>query len=498
MEVEIDTPLGHVRGRRTPDGVEVFRGIPYAAPPVGSLRFRAPQPPEPWSGVRDATVGGPSPVQSGSSMFGGTLPGNRVERVDEDCLTVDVWTPGAGDGRRRPVIMWFCGGAFLTGGSAVETYDGSALAAAQDVVVVSVNYRMGALGFLWLESGDSNCGLRDQLAALRWAGEHAEAFGGDPGNITVFGESAGAGSILHFLPTAARQRLLRRAILQSPGVEHTQTAADAERVRRAVMEAAGAGSDADLLELGWAALLEAQEAAVPGLMATVGSMPFHPVVDGDVVRAKPGVAWDVAGVDVLFSWTAEEMRLYPDRAADDPARLRRRIRGLVQKRTGQDPGEAAADRLVEFYSDRGSGADIWAAVQTDSLMRLPARRVALAHASVEGSSTHVASFDWGANGGEWRRGAFHAIDLPFSFGTLDRCGWLEFLGAAGRDDRGAHRLAERHMRAWGDYARTGEPGWGPFPGHVMHFDTECTVGGDPLASAAAAWDGLWSADGPPM
>jgi para-nitrobenzyl esterase len=495
MKVEIDTPSGRLRGTRLASGMEVYRGIPYAGGPTGPLRFRAPQPVAPWPGVYDATTPAPSAVQSTSSVFSGTLPGNRVGEVSEDCLTLDVWTPGPGPALAgHPVIVWICGGAFLTGGSVIETYDGAALAGAGEVVVVSVNYRMGALGFLWLDGGDSNCGLRDQMEALRWVSSQIGAFGGDPGNVTVLGESAGAGSILHFLPAAGREGLVQRAIIQSAGVEHTQTAADAARVKAAVMDAAGATTDGALMDMEWHDLLAAQEAALPGLMATVGSLPFHPVVDGDLVAAKPGVAWDVAGVDVLFSWTAEEMRLYPDRAADDPARLRKRIRRLIEKRTGSDPGDAAAGRLASFYADRGTGADVWAAIQTDGLMLLPARRVALR----SGWEPHVAQFDWGATGGEWRRGAFHAIDLPFSFGTLDRCGWLDFLGAGGGDDRGARRLAAAHMEAWAAFARTGDPGWGRFPASVMHFDSECRVGPDPLVDAAAAWEGLWSADGPPV
>lgn len=493
MEVEIETSLGRLRGRRVPPGVAAFRGIPYAAPPTGPLRFQAPLPPEPWAGVRDATEARPSPVQSRSNMFSGGLPGNTVSTVSEDCLTVDVWTPAAGDGGRRPVVVWICGGAFLTGGSAVETYDGAALAA-HGVVVVSVNYRMGALGFLWVDGGDSNCGLRDQMAALAWARQHAESFGGDPRNLTVLGESAGAGSILHFLPRAARDGLARRAIIQSAGVEHTQTPAVAERVKAAVLDSAGLTSDKELRDLPWEAVLDAQESALPGLMASVGSLPFHPVLDEDVVLTVPGVEWEPGEVDVLISWTAEEMRLYPDRKADDPDRLRRRIRGLIEKRTGADPGDGAADQLIEFYAGAGSGAEIWAAVQTDALMRLPARRVAL----YPGARPHVAQFDWGATGGEWRRGAFHAIDLPFTFGTLERSGWLEFLGAAGDDDRGARALADAHMETWAAFARTGDPGWGRFPSQVMHFDTELSVGSDPLADAAAAWDGLWSASGAPM
>jgi para-nitrobenzyl esterase len=493
MEVEIDTPAGRLRGRRQQLGVDVFRGIPYAAPPVGPLRFRAPQPAKPWAGVRDATNVAPSPVQSGSNLFANGLPGSRVGQVSEDCLTVDVWTPAAGDGGHRPVLVWICGGAYLTGGSAVETYDGAALAAAGDLVVVSVNYRMGALGFLWLDSWDSNCGLRDQLAALRWAGENAAAFGGDPERITVFGESAGAGSILHFLPAAAREGLVKRAILQSPGVEHTQTPVEAWRVKHAVMEAAGTATEQELAELTWPAILQAQEQVLPELMAAVGAMPFHPVVDGDLVAAKPSERWDVAGVDVLMSWTAEEMRLYPDRRADDRDYLLRRIRRLIQRRTGTDPGEAAARQVAGFYDHLGSGPDMWAAVQTDALMRLPARRVAL----YADAAPWVAQFDWGATGSSWRKGAFHAIDLPFSFGTLDRGGWLEFLGATG-DDRGAHQLAGTHMAMWSAFARTGDPGWRRFPAEVMHLDAEPWTGADPLTEAAALWEPLWSVAGPPV
>ncbi len=494
MEIELDTDLGRLRGSRTHSGLEVYRGIPYAQAPTGLRRFRAPRPATAWTGVRDATRAAPSPVQSGSSIFSGVLPGNRVGQVDEDCLTLDVWTPSSTDGGARPVMVWICGGAFMTGGSAIETYDGSALAAGQDVVVVSVNYRLGVLGFLWAEGGDANCGLRDQMEALRWVRAHVSAFGGDPGCVTVFGESAGAGSILHMLPAAAREGLVDRAVLQSPGVEHTQTPDVAEQVKRAVLDAAGLRAERDLWSLPWPALLDAQEKAVPGLMGTVSAMPYHPVVDGDLLRIKPGVDWEAPGVDLMFSWTAEEMRLYPDPGARDPVGLRRRIRGLIERRTGSDPGDAAAERLAAFYADRGDGADSWAAVQTDALMRLPARRVV----SLPGVAAHVAQFDWGATGGEWRKGAFHAIDLPFSFGTLHGGGWLEFLGAGGDDDRGAGRLADAHLAAWGAFARTGEPGWGRFPDQMMRFDTECSLSGDPLVDAAAAWEGLWDPDGRQM
>lgn len=429
-------------------------------------------------------------------MFSGGLPGNFVGPVSEDCLTVDIWAPR--DAANRPVLVWICGGAFLTGGSVVETYDGRALAERHGLVVVSVNYRLGAFGFLWPGGGDPNCGLRDQLAALRWVALHIGPFGGDPGNVTVFGESAGAGSILHILPVIARERLARRAILQSAGVEHTQTAADAGRVKAAVMKAAGLTDEADLWRLPAGRLLDAQEQALPELMATVGAMPFHPVVDGDVVAGKPGVSLSAPGLDLLISWTAEEMRLYPDHAADDPARLRKRIRALIERRAGTPPDDGVVDHLLWYYGELGTGADIWAGVQTDCLMRLPARRVAL---SADAGAVHLAQFDWGATGGEWRRGAFHAIDLPFSFGTLDRAGWLEFLGAAGPDDRRARQVADDHMAAWAAYAATGDPGWpaiGSTADAVRRFDVTPEVTDDPLAGAAELWEGIWPADGPAM
>lgn len=483
MKGVAETGCGPVQGSAVDGGrAWAWRGIPYAAPPIGPRRFRAPGPAPAWAARRDGSRPAASPMQSASSPFAGGLPANTVGEVSEDCLTLDVWAP-ADRSERRPVLVWIPGGAFLTGGSAVATYDGTRLAVEHGLVVVSVNYRLGAFGFLWVDGGDANCGLADQLAALRWVRAHVAAFGGDPANVTVAGESAGAGSVLHLLPAAAGQGLVARAIVQSAGVDHTQLPEHAERVKAAVMAEAGVTVDADLWHLPAAALLDAQERALPALMGSVGALPFHPVVDGSLVADRPGDRWPVAGVDLLVGWTAEEMRLYPDRGADDPAGLGRRLGSLVRRRSGARPADTVIDDLVEFYRPAGSGDDIWAAAQTDILMRLPARRLAL---SVEGPAVHLAQFDWGATGGDWRRGAFHAIDLPFTFATLDVGGWLEFLGAAGPDDRGAAAVASRWMQAWAGFARSGDPGWAPAPA-VMRFDVESGPGPDPLVEAAELW-----------
>jgi carboxylesterase type B len=294
-------------------------------------------------------------------------------------------------------------------------------------------------------------------------------------------------------------------------VEHTLSADDASRVTGATLVALGLAHDeADRLwELPAAALVDAQEQALSGLFTTIGSMPFHPVVDGDFLPAKPGVDFSAPSIDLLVTWTADEMRLYPNQHVDAGGRDRliRWTQRLVAERIGSDPGRDRIEDLIEFYqdgaagTDRTSGADIWAAIQTDALMRLPARRVALDHARSAdiGRSTYIAQFDWRAHGGEWERGAFHAIDLPFTFATLDRCGWSDFLGV-GDDGGRADELARRHMQRWGSFARSGDPGWAAVSADrrpTLVMNSEDRLDDDPLLDAAAAWEGLWSADGPP-
>jgi para-nitrobenzyl esterase len=530
MNAQVATSAGRVQGRQQQAGrsnttVEVFRGIPYAAAPVGPWRFAAPQPLPGWSGVRSATAPAPSPMQSPASLFSGVIPGNKVGEVSEDCLSVDIWRP-LGKGDDLPVLVWIYGGAFLTGGSNIETYDGSRLAADHDVVVVSVNYRLGALGFLWLEDDRvaSNRGLRDQLAALGWIRDNIAAFGGDPGNVTVFGESAGAGSLLHLMTAPGATELVKRCILQSPGVDLTLRADEATRVTETLLGHLGIGAgDLDragdfdrLWELPPEAIVDAQEKTVLDVLTTISSMPFHPVVDGSFLTDTPSVAFAngaAAEIDLLVTWTTDEMRLYPNPVADQVGI--EGITGWVQHyltgRVGHDSGRERARALVAFYEDlmrggrRSTTADIYAAIQTDGMMRLPTRRIAEAHAAAAGGgATLVAEFAWGARveGEVWERGAFHAVDLPFTFGTLDRCGWSEFLGAGAA----AEQLSEWHLAAWAGFARGGDPGAavtgagapGPWPRYgldrraTMILNEACSVVDDPLGEIDRAWDGLWS------
>jgi para-nitrobenzyl esterase len=493
--------------------VNVFHGVPYAAPPTGDLRFRLPQPVAPWSGRLDATKPGPVPMQALTGPYAGMIPGTSAAEAGEDCLTLEIWAPA--DASDLPVMVWVPGGAFVTGGASLQTYDGSILAADLDVVVVGVNYRLGAFGFAWLEElgggpVDTNCGLHDQLAALEWVSRNIGAFGGDAGNITAFGESAGAGSLLHLLASTAAVPV-RRAILQSPGVDHTMRADQGRRVTAALLRHLGDdGLDvARLRALPAAAILDAQEKTVGELMSVVSAMPFHPVVDGAFLPATPSVAFAsgaAADIDLVVSWTRDEMRLFPNPAADEGGVkvLTEWTRTLLSRRINGQPDEDRVKEVLAFYQDSlaGSGparpAEVWSAILTDGVMRLPSRRIADLH-TAGGGTTYVTEFSWKgtANIGDWHPGAFHAIDLPFTFGTLEGCGWREFLGAGPEADQ----LSRAHMEAWASFARTGTPESGQLPvwpryatdsRPTMVLNVPAELQDDPLRPVAEVWEALWT------
>jgi para-nitrobenzyl esterase len=369
------------------------------------------------------------------------------------CLTLNVWAPAGA--ASRPVLVWFHGGSFVTGSTAQRCHDGARFAREQDVVIVTVNYRLGALGFLDTRSiggNVANLGLHDALAALHWVRDNIAAFGGDPDRVTVFGLSAGGGIGIHLLASSAARGLMTRVIVQSGITDRTLDAARGALVAKTLCDECGVDDVAGLARLPVDAILDAQRRALPQLLRPVGIMPFHPCIDDDLLTAAPAAALGGgAGSDVALvaGTTAQEMNLFLGLTAAVP---RAKLAGRVARYTGVDETTAAA--VITRYEAEVGDEGVWPALFTDVEMQVPLRRVleARAHAS---AATYAYLFTWAAP----ERGAFHAVDLPFTFDAFDVDGWGEFVGR----DADADRLGRELRTAWATFARDGAPGWAPYP-----------------------------------
>ena len=465
-------------------GASVFLGVPYAAPPIGPRRWQAPEPmPTTWSPSAHANATPPAPPQPAIGASGGaTLPGLEVGHTDEDCLYLNVWVPA--NACDAPVMVWLPGGAFVTGGAAIPLYDGARLASHQQVVVVSVTYRVGALGFAALPDCPPNRGLLDQVAALRWVQQNIGSVGGDPANVTVFGESAGGGSVLHLIAMPSARGLFRRAIVQSGATDYTLHADKARRVATCFLDALEHDIASPV-----ARVLAAQDTALRAGLAEIGPMPFHPFVDGDTLTAKPLAALPTSEVDLLIGTTRDEMRMFLDpRAADlDHDRLVKRTARYLTAFAAVD----AADALVALYEGDPhlpTPGDAWSAIQTDAEMRRAADAMASAHTS-SAASTFVYRFDEPLRGLLADLRACHASDLPYPFGTVDRWSGVTAPGAAG--------LSDAMQAAWAAFARTGDPScdeigtWPAYDGArratMLLAAGDCHVDFDPYGARRARW-----------
>lgn len=297
----VETRFGPVEGLREA-GLETFLGIPYGRSTGGSGRWRAPEPPQAWSGVRPARAFGAAAPQSAGLMA--RLLGADGEPQSEECLFLNVWTPACDD-RRRPVLVWIHGGGFTLGSGSWPVYHGGALARRGDAVVVSLNYRLGALGYAapagtGAEAGRAggNFGLLDQVSALEWVRDHASRFGGDPDCVTLFGSSAGAMSVATLLAVPRARRLFHRAILQSGAARNVHDADTAGVVAHALAEELGVrpGDPAAARALPAQRVLEAQLRAADRLARSLPSLAYQPVVDGDVLPRRPLAAVEAGEV----------------------------------------------------------------------------------------------------------------------------------------------------------------------------------------------------------
>jgi para-nitrobenzyl esterase len=487
----VDTRSGKIEGFER-HGVHVFRGIPYAAPPVGERRWRLPQPEEPWEGVRDATKFSAHSAQSPFAMT--QLLGGSQPVVSEDSLYLNVWTPACDDGR-RPVMVWIHGGAFVWGAGDTPWYDGTNFALHGDVVIVTINYRLGPFGFLHLAdlfgdafAGSGNLGIADQIAALEWVRDCIAAFGGDPKRVTVFGESAGGGSIGTLLGTPAARGLFTGAMPQSGAASWVSTAETATGIAAQLVERLGVEpGDVDAL---LATSMDAVIDAAPGFVeGGVAALPFQPIVDGVVLPRPPLdaiAAGNAAGVHVLTGTNRHEMTLFhladPSVAGLDEAGVRGRVRAWF--------GDTA-DAVVDSYRARrphASPQELWLDLATDAVFRVPAIRMLeaqLPHAPVW---SYLFTWETPVFGGVLK--STHALEIPFMWDNLGRQGSEMFTGTG--EDR--QPIADTMHRAWTAFAHKGDPNHAGMPAWprydldrraTMRFDVTCEVLDDPAGEDRA-------------
>jgi para-nitrobenzyl esterase len=488
-EPVVRTASGLVRGRRNAQGIAVFRGIPFAQPPVGDLRFAAPCPGRPWDGIKDAAEFGPPPPQSAYAVTPAPPPLPGAD--PDDWLTVNVFTPDPG-AAGLPVMVWIYGGAYRAGSSSLPGYDGTPLAR-QNLVLVTFNHRVGVEGYAHLSGVPANRGLLDQIAALRWVRENITAFGGDPDRVTVFGESAGAGAIAALLVMPDAVGLFRRAIAQSvPGTFFSPAlAAD---ITSAIAARAGLPPTAEAFKAADPARLTAAADAVePGDHAgrwgpvAYTPTPFSPVVDGDVLPAAPwrpvatGAARDI---DLIAGHTRDEYRLFMQVYG-----LRGKVTAELASNalTGLGPAGGGPTDAEAAYRAAYPDADpetLFELVHSDWLFRMPSLHLAQAHAAA-GGRTFLYEFRYPAAVGGL--GACHAIDVPLVFGNFQALGQMLF---GPEPPAGAVALGDLMRQQWAAFAASGDPGWPPYaPGRRLTriFDDPPDVASYPEASLHL-WD----------
>jgi para-nitrobenzyl esterase len=485
----VSTTAGKVRGVH--DGSSyAFRGIPYAAPPVGMLRFLPPAPMTQWSGIRDAVSYGHSCPQPPERPAGWS----PEPSLSEDCLYLNVWTPALADGVRRPVMVWFHGGGFSIGSGSWPVYDSAALARRGDVVVVTVNHRLGIYGYLHLGelagpeyASSGNAGMLDLVAALEWVRDNIAAFGGDPQNVMIFGESGGGAKVSTLLAMPAVLGLFHRAVVQSgPGLrvrKPVQATESAEQILMAL--GVGARDRTALAALPTERLLEAQKKR--GRMSFTD---FSPVLDGTAVTNHPGAAisdGSAHDVPMIIGCNRDEASLFlamvpsnDDLQSLDEPGLQQRVAHY-----GKD-----AERVIRAYRDGRPDAtpyDLLIAMESDRMLRVPSIELAERKLARHKQPVFMYLFCWAAG----PLGSAHGYEIPFVFDNARPPVMPE------SPERSV--LAGRMSQAWISFARNGDPSQDALPGWpayslaeraTMIFDAnDCHVALDPFAEGRLAWQG---------
>lgn len=485
----VDTATGKVRGLLQ-NKVHAFRGVPYGASTAGAGRFLPPAKLTPWTGARDTFELGIRAPQ----FYGGEPPEVAAmdlrEAYGEDCLCLNVWTPSPGAGQKRPVMVWLHGGGFASGSAGYRMYDGQELARKHDVVLVGVNHRLNIFGYLYLAeiggekyANASNVGMLDIVAALEWVRDNIAAFGGDPGNVTIFGQSGGAGKVSTLMAMPAAKGLFHRAIAQSGSNVRGVPKSEATKTTEALL--ARLSLKANQLDELQKLPLEQVLGVTKGAGFGPGALRLAPVVDGRTLPADPfdPTAPELsANVPFLLGSTATEVTFFPNTSLDpiDEATLRTRVKETLRA------DDAQADQVIAVYRKsraKASNLDLFLVLATDaSQFRSGVDTQAERKAAQAKAPTYMYRFEWYSPVREGKLRSFHCLEIPFVFDNVDGC--KEMTGSG--SDR--QPLADKMSHAWVAFARTGNPShsgipkWEPFNANqrgTLVFDKECQFVNDP-------------------
>ncbi len=477
----VRTASGPVRGRAE-GTISVFKGIPYAAPTGGANRFKPPRPREPWSGVLEAASFGRISPQPSFPVIVEERGSQAFDPQGEDCLVLNVWTPSLQ--ARLPVMVWFHGGGYVVGGGSAPWYDGTALATHQGVVVVTINHRLNVFGFLDLssmggEAFSGNAGMLDCVAALEWVRANISGFGGDPGNVTIFGESGGAGKVSTLMAMPAAKGLFHKAIAESGAALTHSTREATARTAKALFDQLG-------LQPGDIAGLQALP--VETILAATGKMrppgAFGPVVDGRDIPSNPfdpGAPEISADVPFMTGTNLTEATFFADTPLDpiDDATLRQKVKQYTHV------DDSGADELISLYRTGNPGRDnvfVYQLIASDYWMRSGVLLQAERKAAQGRAPVYVYQFNWLSKARGGKLHCPHGSEIPFAFDNVHTA--PELLGSGPAQSA----LAAQMSAAWAAFARTGKPGADRLPDWptygadgraVMIFDAESRVEHDP-------------------
>ncbi|MEO6819846.1 MAG: carboxylesterase/lipase family protein [Ginsengibacter sp.] len=500
QDIVVQTKAGKVRGKMS-EGISVFKSIPYAAPPVGSLRFAAPAKPEKWDGIRDALKFGPtppSPYQPKKDGIDETPIYGKGWVKGDNYLTANVWTPDV-HANHLPVMVYIYGGAFVIGSSNAPLFDGTNFAK-KGVVMISFNYRLGIEGFLKINGVPTNIGIRDQIAALQWVHDNVTAFGGDPDNVTIFGESAGAISVGVLVVSPAAKGLFKRAIMESGSGQSAFSSEQADRIANQYAKQLKIKNSREAyLEFTPEQLLIAQSkvtAKMVGLETEEHADPsggvtlFLPVIDGEIVPDIPlrslqsGKGGDF---DLLIGYNSDEMNTFLI-----PSGILKKIRLNIILNKAVQAVHPAPSALIAVYKKvypKKNLGQLFSAILTSYQAQIPSIRYADAHSKLQGR-TYMYEFAWPSSYQNGSYGAYHGLEMPFVFDNLNNLtGERGMLGPNGAP----HDLADKMQNAWVQFAKTGNPGWNAYTTEerkTMLINTTWQLQINPHAKIITAWYGV--------